>query len=307
MTAWTPTEDKLLRALKASGLSCAQIALRMGRERNSIIGRLNRQRSAFEAADVLDGVPYIVVKPARAAADLPKTPRPLLETPKFSCKQRAALAWSVKARENKRVAEANGNLGKADEAPAPVSEPRLGHPSPAGFQVGDPEVAQPREAIQSSDGRTEGRALKGPTGSLCEDSQDTGAHAERGKRNPPVKCRVSGEAAGDKPHSPTATHTEDLGRAVREPVLKPGPSETTGLGADDPDAGGTPSFGLMTVIDVSPADCRWPFGDPSDLRAFRYCGRPQHGGYGPYCKHHFEMAYTPRGRRELDQRLATGA
>lgn len=80
--------------------------------------------------------------------------------------------------------------------------------------------------IQSSDGRADGRALKGPTGDLCEESQDTGAQAERGTRNSPVKCRPSEDAGGANPHSLTATLTEDLGRVVREPVVEPGPSET---------------------------------------------------------------------------------
>jgi len=50
----------------------------------------------------------------------------------------------------------------------------------------------------------------------------------------------------------------------------------------------------LTVADLSASSCRWPNGDPCDLKTFRYCGEPAHGG--PYCERHKRLAYyTPRG------------
>lgn len=132
--------------------------------------------------------------------------------------------------------------------------------------------------IQSSDGRADGRALKGPTGDLCEESQVTGAQAERGTRNSPVKCRPSEDAGGVNPHSLTATLTEDLGRLVREPVLKPGPSETTWLKP-------------VAFAELQPCHCRWIRSQPSGAQTL-YCGEIK-SPRSPYCEEHRVAARGP--------------
>ena len=38
-------------------------------------------------------------------------------------------------------------------------------------------------------------------------------------------------------------------------------------------------------------DCRWPFGDPKDLNAFRFCGHTV--TQGAYCAVHARLAYLP--------------
>jgi len=53
-----------------------------------------------------------------------------------------------------------------------------------------------------------------------------------------------------------------------------------------------PIDGKATVADLTPSSCRWPTGDPRDLRTFRYCGATASGG--PYCKRHARLAYLPR-------------
>jgi GcrA cell cycle regulator len=53
-----------------------------------------------------------------------------------------------------------------------------------------------------------------------------------------------------------------------------------------------PIDGTLTVVDLTETTCRWPTGNPRDLRTFRYCGDPAHGR--PYCEHHARLAYLPR-------------
>jgi GcrA cell cycle regulator len=50
--------------------------------------------------------------------------------------------------------------------------------------------------------------------------------------------------------------------------------------------------GSLTIVDLTASTCRWPTGDPRDLKTFRYCGETAHGG--PYCKRHANLAYLPR-------------
>jgi hypothetical protein len=233
MTAWTPTEDKLARDLLAAGIGKTEIARRLGRTRNSIIGFFERE--------VRNPSAYVKARQAENGV-IPLQPPPPAPPPEFPRPHRQSRAAHVLRVANgiaakkkipvsvapttDSVAAAKGNIGKACEVPA-LAEP-TGHASQAGFQVGASEGAQP----------------------------PAGARAE------------------------------------------------TGPGVDDLEWQ-TPTSGRVSVLDVSPSDCRWPLGDPGDIIAFRYCGRPQHGGYGPYCKHHFEMAYTPRGRRVVEERIAT--
>ena len=53
-----------------------------------------------------------------------------------------------------------------------------------------------------------------------------------------------------------------------------------------------PIDGKVTVADLTPTSCRWPTGDPRNLKTFRYCGETASGG--PYCKRHAGLAYLPR-------------
>jgi hypothetical protein len=53
-----------------------------------------------------------------------------------------------------------------------------------------------------------------------------------------------------------------------------------------------PIDGRLTVVDLEPSSCRWPTGNPRDLKTFRYCGEPANGS--PYCERHARLAYLPR-------------
>jgi hypothetical protein len=53
-----------------------------------------------------------------------------------------------------------------------------------------------------------------------------------------------------------------------------------------------PIDGRLTVVDLTESSCRWPTGNPRDLKTFRYCGEAAHGG--PYCERHAQLAYLPR-------------
>ncbi len=53
-----------------------------------------------------------------------------------------------------------------------------------------------------------------------------------------------------------------------------------------------PIDGRLTVVDLTETTCRWPTGNPRDLKTFRYCGEIARGG--PYCERHAQLAYLPR-------------
>ena len=53
-----------------------------------------------------------------------------------------------------------------------------------------------------------------------------------------------------------------------------------------------PIDGSLTVADLTATSCRWPTGNPRDLKTFRYCGETARGG--PYCERHARLAYLPR-------------
>jgi GcrA cell cycle regulator len=53
-----------------------------------------------------------------------------------------------------------------------------------------------------------------------------------------------------------------------------------------------PIDGRLTVVDLTESSCRWPTGNPRDLKTFRYCGEAAHAG--PYCERHAQLAYLPR-------------
>jgi hypothetical protein len=51
-----------------------------------------------------------------------------------------------------------------------------------------------------------------------------------------------------------------------------------------------PIEGSLTVADLTATSCRWPSGDPRDLKTFRYCGDLAHDG--PYCERQSRIAYV---------------
>ena len=53
-----------------------------------------------------------------------------------------------------------------------------------------------------------------------------------------------------------------------------------------------PIDGQLTVVDLTESSCRWPTGNPRDLKTFRYCGESARGGV--YCERHARLAYLPR-------------
>ena len=53
-----------------------------------------------------------------------------------------------------------------------------------------------------------------------------------------------------------------------------------------------PIDGKITMVDLTESSCRWPTGNPRDLKTFRYCGEAAPSG--PYCEHHAQLAYLPR-------------
>ena len=99
-------------------------------------------------------------------------------------------------------------------------------PLPVACSGGEKEPAP----IQSSDGRADGRALKGPTGSLREESLDTGSSDDRNERGegsvtPRIEAGQVRKPAPSISQGRAATRTEDLDRVVAEPVVEPGPSD----------------------------------------------------------------------------------
>jgi len=53
-----------------------------------------------------------------------------------------------------------------------------------------------------------------------------------------------------------------------------------------------PIDGRLTVVELTKTSCRWPTGNPRDLKTFRYCG--ERASNGVYCQRHARLAYLPR-------------
>lgn len=49
---------------------------------------------------------------------------------------------------------------------------------------------------------------------------------------------------------------------------------------------------MKPLLDLNPADCKWPIGDPK-RPDFGFCGERRQPGR-PYCAGHCKLAYTPR-------------
>lgn len=59
----------------------------------------------------------------------------------------------------------------------------------------------------------------------------------------------------------------------------------------------------VTIGELKDSMCKWPLGDPSDFKSFRYCGSPAPGD-APYCVHHARISYqVPQDRKRGDKRL----
>jgi hypothetical protein len=69
-------------------------------------------------------------------------------------------------------------------------------------------------------------------------------------------------------------------------------ADEAGLAAAAYYADREPIDGTITVADLTPLSCRWPTGNPRDLKTFRYCGET--ASWGPYCERHARLAYLPR-------------
>lgn len=52
---------------------------------------------------------------------------------------------------------------------------------------------------------------------------------------------------------------------------------------------------IKTMADLEHNDCRWPIGDPRHAD-FHFCGAKQALGR-PYCQHHWDLSYMPKGSR----------
>lgn len=61
--------------------------------------------------------------------------------------------------------------------------------------------------------------------------------------------------------------------------------------------------GCVTIAELKSHHCRWPFGEPRDFDAFRYCGAAKEPGAGPYCQFHFLAALTPEGRARHEAKV----
>jgi GcrA cell cycle regulator len=48
----------------------------------------------------------------------------------------------------------------------------------------------------------------------------------------------------------------------------------------------------LRIVDLSPAACRWPSGDPQNLHEFRYCGAS--ASRSVYCERHAKLSKTPK-------------
>ena len=58
----------------------------------------------------------------------------------------------------------------------------------------------------------------------------------------------------------------------------------------------------VDLLGLTQSMCRWPFGEPRDIKAFQYCGSPKE--IGPYCSVHAALAYTPRGADKMRREQA---
>lgn len=63
-----------------------------------------------------------------------------------------------------------------------------------------------------------------------------------------------------------------------------------------------PPTGSVSILNVRRTDCRWPYGDPSEV-GFSLCG--QRVSHGAYCDAHAAVAYRPgRDTPQSLERLA---
>jgi GcrA cell cycle regulator len=58
-----------------------------------------------------------------------------------------------------------------------------------------------------------------------------------------------------------------------------------------------PEMLMLGILDLKPANCRFPIGDPRDA-GFGFCGSGREGGR-PYCPYHMVIAYRPPEKRRV--------
>ena len=74
---------------------------------------------------------------------------------------------------------------------------------------------------------------------------------------------------------------------IRKPVKKPKPVAVAPIGIIDEPVPAEPEFLGLTLMELSPASCRFPRGDKAP---FEYCGQMQQDG-SRYCRFHHQLAY----------------
>ncbi|WP_050044042.1 GcrA family cell cycle regulator [Bradyrhizobium sp. LTSPM299] len=49
----------------------------------------------------------------------------------------------------------------------------------------------------------------------------------------------------------------------------------------------------LSLVELGPADCRYPYGGDSEGEVVTYCGHPRQSG-SSYCTPHFELSRNPK-------------
>lgn len=185
-----------------------------------------------------------------------------------------------------------------------------------------PEIV--RESATSSDGRSEGRALKGRSGQVCEDSQDTRPRGDlterRGGSDNSGSNPIVRKVAVPSSHRPRTDRKAQTSAPRKGAGIKPGPSEAISgppaivkpivpaLEKID-EAVVLPVSEFVTIVDLTNGTCRWPIGTPG-TEAFHFCGAPGANleAGRPYCAHHAEAArsriFTPKERGRFKAQAA---
>jgi GcrA cell cycle regulator len=95
-------------------------------------------------------------------------------------------------------------------------------------------------------------------------------------------------------------------KAAPAPMPKPAPQRTSGNGPGKPpeivqlaalaNATSRADGKLISILELSEKNCRWPVGDPRDGN-FGYCGNDSYGSH-PYCAEHVAIAFQAPNRKD---------
>jgi GcrA cell cycle regulator len=90
------------------------------------------------------------------------------------------------------------------------------------------------------------------------------------------------------------------------PMPKPAPQRTSGNGPGKPpeivqlaalaNATSRPDGKIISILELSEKNCRWPVGDPRET-SFGYCGNDSYGAH-PYCAEHVAIAFQAPNRKD---------